>query len=207
MLIRWAISICYKSGANRLSDRYGGQAGNGSRPARNALVLEDFRQEAAGPVRAWGAEELFGLHVLDDLATIHEHNAVGHFAGKAHFMGDAHHGHALAGQLDHDVQHFVDHFRVERRGWFIEQHGDRVHGPGPGNGDPLLLTQTIILFQDTSLVYVLSIADFTGAASKFAQRDGRLVELYLFVALVYLVICYLLSSLSKRLKTNVGKTA
>ena len=56
-------------------------------------------------------------------------------------------------------------------------------------------------------MYVLSIADFTGAASKFAQRDGRLVELYLFVALVYLVICYLLSSLSKRLKTNVRKTA
>ena len=72
---------------------------------------------------------------------------------------------------------------------------------------PLLLTQTIILFQDTSLVYVLSIADFTGAASKFAQRDGRLVELYLFVALVYLVICYLLSSLTKRLKRNVGRTA
>jgi glutamate/aspartate transport system permease protein len=72
---------------------------------------------------------------------------------------------------------------------------------------PLLLTQTIILFQDTSLVYVLSIADFTGAASKFAQRDGRLVELYLFVALVYLVICYLLSRLSKRLKRNTERTA
>src|SRR5205807_7511761 len=40
---------------------------------------------------------------------------------------------------------------------------------------PVLLTQTIILFQDTSLVYVLSITDFLGAASKVAQRDGRLV--------------------------------
>ena len=46
---------------------------------------------------------------------------------------------------------------------------------------PVLLTQTIILFQDTSLVYVLSITDFLGAASKVAQRDGRLVEMYLFV--------------------------
>lgn len=72
---------------------------------------------------------------------------------------------------------------------------------------PLLLTQTIILFQDTSLVYVLAISDFTGAASKFAQRDGRLVELYLFVAVVYLVICYLLSQLAKRLKRTTGKTA
>jgi ABC-type amino acid transport system, permease component len=47
---------------------------------------------------------------------------------------------------------------------------------------PVLLTQTIILFQDTSLVYVLSITDFLGAASKVAQRDGRLVEMYLFAA-------------------------
>ena len=55
---------------------------------------------------------------------------------------------------------------------------------------PVLLTQTIILFQDTSLVYVLSITDFLGAASKVAQRDGRLVEMYLFAALVYFVISF-----------------
>jgi glutamate/aspartate transport system permease protein len=42
---------------------------------------------------------------------------------------------------------------------------------------PVLLTQTIILFQDTSLVYVLSVTDVLGAASKVAQRDGRLVEM------------------------------
>jgi glutamate/aspartate transport system permease protein len=53
---------------------------------------------------------------------------------------------------------------------------------------PVLLTQTIILFQDTSLVYVLSVTDFLGAASKVAQRDGRLVEMYLFAAIVYFVI-------------------
>jgi len=53
---------------------------------------------------------------------------------------------------------------------------------------PVLLTQTIILFQDTSLVYVLSIPDFLGAASKVAQRDGRLVEMYLFAAFVYFMI-------------------
>ena len=47
---------------------------------------------------------------------------------------------------------------------------------------PVLLTQTIILFQDTSLVYVISATDFVGAASKIAQRDSRLVEMYLFVA-------------------------
>src|SRR5882672_7888188 len=43
---------------------------------------------------------------------------------------------------------------------------------------PILLTQTIILFQDTSLVYVLSVTDFLGAAAKIANRDYRLVEMY-----------------------------
>lgn len=69
---------------------------------------------------------------------------------------------------------------------------------------PVLLTQTIVLFQDVSLVYVLSITDFVGAASKVAQRDGRLVEMYLFVALVYFVLCYALSMLVKRLQQRVA---
>ena len=69
---------------------------------------------------------------------------------------------------------------------------------------PVLLTQTIVLFQDVSLVYVLSITDFVGAASKIAQRDGRLVEMYLFVAVVYFVLCFGLSYLVKRLHTKVA---
>jgi glutamate/aspartate transport system permease protein len=69
---------------------------------------------------------------------------------------------------------------------------------------PVLLTQTIILFQDTSLVYVLSITDFLGAASKIAQRDGRLVEMYLFVAVVYFAISFGLSSLVKRLQLRLA---
>jgi glutamate/aspartate transport system permease protein len=54
---------------------------------------------------------------------------------------------------------------------------------------PILLTQGVILFQDTSLVYVVGLTDFMGAASKVAQRDGRLIELYSFAALVYLALC------------------
>jgi len=72
------------------------------------------------------------------------------------------------------------------------------------NMTPVLLTQTIILFQDTSLVYVLSITDFLGAASKIAQRDGRLVEMYLFVALVYFVISFFLSYQVKRLQVELA---
>src|SRR6516162_7468137 len=69
---------------------------------------------------------------------------------------------------------------------------------------PVLLTQTIVLFQDTSLVYVLSITDFLGAASKVAQRDGRLVEMYLFAALVYFVISFVASLLVRRLQRRVA---
>lgn len=63
------------------------------------------------------------------------------------------------------------------------------------NMTPLLLTQTIVLFQDTSLVYVLSLTDFLGAANIVAQRDGRLVEMFVFVAVVYFVISYTASRL------------
>jgi len=69
---------------------------------------------------------------------------------------------------------------------------------------PVLLTQTIILFQDTSLVYVISATDFVGAASKVAQRDGRLIEMYLFVAVVYFVLCYTLSYLVKGLQKKIA---
>ncbi len=65
---------------------------------------------------------------------------------------------------------------------------------------PVLLTQTIILFQDTSLVYVISATDFLGAASKVAQRDGRLIEMYSFVAVTYFILCFSLSVLVKRLQ-------
>jgi glutamate/aspartate transport system permease protein len=65
---------------------------------------------------------------------------------------------------------------------------------------PILLTQTIILFQDTSLVYVLSATDLLGAASKIAQRDSRLVEMYITVAVVYLALCSLASQLVVHLK-------
>ena len=69
---------------------------------------------------------------------------------------------------------------------------------------PVLLTQTIVLFQDTSLVYVLSIPDFLGAASKVAQRDGRLVEMYLFAALVYFAISCVASYGVRRLQTRIA---
>ena len=69
---------------------------------------------------------------------------------------------------------------------------------------PVLLTQTVILFQDTSLVYVISATDFLGAASKIANRDYRLIEMYTFVAVVYFIISYGLSTLVKRLQERIA---
>ena len=64
---------------------------------------------------------------------------------------------------------------------------------------PLLLTQGIILFQDTSLVYVIGLADFFGAADKVGDRDGRLVELLLFAGAVYFVVSFAASTLVQAL--------
>jgi glutamate/aspartate transport system permease protein len=65
---------------------------------------------------------------------------------------------------------------------------------------PILLTQTIVLFQDTSLVYVISATDLLGAATKIAQRDGRLVEMYLTVGVIYFLFCYAASQFVKQLQ-------
>jgi glutamate/aspartate transport system permease protein len=63
---------------------------------------------------------------------------------------------------------------------------------------PLLLTQSVILFQDTSLVYVSAVADFFYVAYQVGQRDGRLVELLLFAGAVYLAVSWIASRLVQR---------
>jgi glutamate/aspartate transport system permease protein len=64
---------------------------------------------------------------------------------------------------------------------------------------PILLTQSIILFQDTSLVYVVTLRDFMTSVSTVANQELRLVELYLFAALVYFAICLTSSRFINRL--------
>src|SRR5580692_59000 len=65
---------------------------------------------------------------------------------------------------------------------------------------PLLLTQAIILFQDTSLVYVIGLTEFFGVAYNTGNRDGTLVELLLFAGAVYFVICFAASMLVRVLQ-------
>jgi glutamate/aspartate transport system permease protein len=69
---------------------------------------------------------------------------------------------------------------------------------------PLLLTQAIILFQDTSLVYVMGLADFFGVAYNTGNRDGTLVELILFSGAVYLVMCFVASTLVRKLQKKIA---
>jgi glutamate/aspartate transport system permease protein len=69
---------------------------------------------------------------------------------------------------------------------------------------PILLTQTVILFQDTSLVYVISATDLLGAASKIAQRDGRLVEMYMTAGLIYFIFCFAASQAVKHLQARLA---
>ncbi len=69
---------------------------------------------------------------------------------------------------------------------------------------PVLLTQTIALFQDTTLVYVLSLTDFLGAASKVANRDYRLVEMYVFAAIVYFAISFIASLAVRQLQRRLA---
>lgn len=65
---------------------------------------------------------------------------------------------------------------------------------------PVLLTQAIILFQDTSLVYVVGLKDFLVSSELIANRDQRLVEMFLFAALVYFTFCFSGSLLVRRLQ-------
>ncbi len=69
---------------------------------------------------------------------------------------------------------------------------------------PVLLTQTIILFQDTSLVYAIGAKDLLKAAEIAGKNYNRPVEMYLFVALIYFIICFALSRLVKHLQSRIA---
>lgn len=63
---------------------------------------------------------------------------------------------------------------------------------------PSLLTQAVIIFQDTSLAFVIGLREFLRSANVVDAREVRSVELYTFVGVVYFIICYLMSVQSKR---------
>lgn len=70
------------------------------------------------------------------------------------------------------------------------------------NSLPVIITQSIILFQDTSLVYVIGLADFFGTAVKVGERDGILTQSIIFASIVYLIVCVSLQRIINKLKGN-----
>jgi glutamate/aspartate transport system permease protein len=68
---------------------------------------------------------------------------------------------------------------------------------------PVLLTQTVILFQDTSLVYAIGAYDLLKGFEVAGKNFNRPVETYLVAAVVYFVICFSLSMLVRRLQKKI----
>jgi glutamate/aspartate transport system permease protein len=68
---------------------------------------------------------------------------------------------------------------------------------------PVLLTQTVILFQDTSLVYAIGAYDLLKGFEIAGKNFNRPVETYLVAAVVYFVICFSLSMLVRRLQQKI----
>jgi len=69
---------------------------------------------------------------------------------------------------------------------------------------PVLFTQTIILFQDTSLVYAIGAYDMLKGFEVAGKNFNRPVEAYLLAAVVYFIICFSLSAMVKRLQARIA---
>lgn len=69
---------------------------------------------------------------------------------------------------------------------------------------PVLLTQTIVLFQDTSLVYAIGAYDLLKGFVTAGKIYGRVEEVYILAAVVYFVICFSLSTVVKRLQARMA---
>ena len=73
-----------------------------------------------------------------------------------------------------------------------------------GNMLPVFLTQTIILFQDTSLVYAIGAYDLLKGFETAGKNFGRTTETYLMAAVTYFVICFTLSWVVKRINKKIA---
>ena len=69
---------------------------------------------------------------------------------------------------------------------------------------PVLLTQTIILFQDTSLVYAIGAYDLLKGFETVGRNFNRPVETYLIAAALYFAICFSLSYMVRRLQSRIA---
>lgn len=71
---------------------------------------------------------------------------------------------------------------------------------------PSLVTQSVIILQDTSLAYVIGLKEFLRSASVVDAREVRSLELYSFVGIVYFIICYSMSRISRKMEVERWQT-
>jgi glutamate/aspartate transport system permease protein len=69
---------------------------------------------------------------------------------------------------------------------------------------PSLITQTVVVFQDTSLAYVIGLKEFLRSASIVDAREMKSLEVYAFLGLVYFIFCFTMSRFSKKLEAKRG---
>ncbi|MBT8525765.1 amino acid ABC transporter permease [Polynucleobacter paneuropaeus] len=69
---------------------------------------------------------------------------------------------------------------------------------------PVFMTQVIILFQDTSLVYAIGAYDLLKGFEIAGKNYGRPIETYALAAITYFVICFSLSRLARRIQAKVA---
>jgi hypothetical protein len=115
-------------------------------------MRENFAQKLLRSGRFRRGKKSFRVIGFDDLSLIHKNDAVCNTPGKTHFMGHHHHRHAVASQVGHHLQYFVDHFRIQRGGGLVEEHDFRRHRERPSDGDPLLLAAGKIGREDLGFV-------------------------------------------------------
>jgi glutamate/aspartate transport system permease protein len=69
---------------------------------------------------------------------------------------------------------------------------------------PVFMTQTIILFQDTSLVYAIGAYDLLKGFEIAGKNFGRPIETYLLAAVTYFLICFTLSRIVRKIQQKVA---
>jgi len=69
---------------------------------------------------------------------------------------------------------------------------------------PVFMTQTIILFQDTSLVYAIGAYDLLKGFEIAGKNYGRPIETYILAAATYFVICFSLSKVVRSIQAKVA---
>jgi glutamate/aspartate transport system permease protein len=69
---------------------------------------------------------------------------------------------------------------------------------------PVLMTQTIILFQDTSLVYAIGAYDLLKGFEIAGKNYGRPIETYILAAVTYFLICFTLSKVVRKIQTRIA---